>query len=141
MVCCCVGGVVIFGGCFLLGLLILGRDIFWLVGFLCDAVFMVWWFLVGVGFWGCGILGGFYIVRRGGFELLAVFMVWVFSDFWAVGWFLFLAFCRVLPVYTVSNMQVFKFWGWAVYSSARNVCAPYFLFFKGSWMDTAFELL
>lgn len=52
---CCVGGVVIFWGCFMLGLLILGRDIFWLVGFLSDAVFygvMVFGgFLVWVVFW------------------------------------------------------------------------------------------
>ena len=43
------------GGCYLLGLLILGRDIFWLVGFLCDAVFygvMVFGgFLVWMVFW------------------------------------------------------------------------------------------
>ena len=38
---CCVGGIVIFLGLFLLGLLILGRDIFWLVGFLSDAVFFM----------------------------------------------------------------------------------------------------
>lgn len=36
-------------------------------------------------------------------------MVWAFSDFWAVGWFLFLAFCRVLPVCTVSILQVLNF--------------------------------
>ena len=53
---CCVGGVVIFWGCFFVGLLILGRDIFWLVGFLLDAVFY------GVMvFGGCSILGGFIL--------------------------------------------------------------------------------
>lgn len=39
-----------FGAVFLLGLLILGCDIFWLVGFLCDAVF-----------YGVMVFGGFLV--------------------------------------------------------------------------------
>lgn len=59
--------------------------------------------------------------------------------YWGVGWFgglvfvAFLGFCRVLPGRTVANMQIFKFWGWAVYSSARNINASNFKFFEGSW--------
>ena len=45
------------GGCFLLGLLILGRDIFWLVGFLSDTVFLG--VMVFGGFFG---LGGFWML-------------------------------------------------------------------------------
>jgi hypothetical protein len=59
----------------LLGLLILGRDIFWLVGFLCDAVF-----------YGVMVFGGFL-----------VWVVFGFGDgfnFWG-GWFLF-RFCWFL---------------------------------------------
>lgn len=42
-------------------------------------------------------------------------MVWAFSDFWAVGWFLFLGFCRVSPVCTVSILRVFIFFaGWFI---------------------------
>lgn len=74
----------------MLGLLILGRDIFWLVGFLSDAVFdgvmvfggfLVWgWFqflggLVSVGF--CSVSVGFCAFGCRGLLFL----------YWGVGWF------------------------------------------------------
>ena len=120
---CWRGGVVIFWGCFLLGLLILGRDIFWLVGFLCDAVFcgvmVFWfgWFLMLWRFWGWlflvwgwfQFLGGWFL-----FRFCSVFCAFGCCGLlflcWGVGWFgglvfmEFLGFCRVLPVCTVSNM-------------------------------------
>ena len=56
----------------------------------------MWRFLVGVfsdavEFLGC-------------FALMLYFLGWAFSDFVAVVFFCFLAFCRVLPVCTVANL-------------------------------------
>lgn len=94
-------------------------------------------------FLGCGVFGCSLVLVVVCFGCCGVFRL---SDavrcdflglgvFWflALGWFLFLAFCRVLPVCTVSNMQVFKFLGWVVYSSAQSVNASNFKFFEGSW--------
>lgn len=90
----------------MLGLLILGRDIFWLVGFLSDAVFygvmvlggFLVWVVFGSGF--CSVSVGFCAFGCCGLLFLC----------WGVGWFgglvfvAFLGFCRVLSVCTVYNM-------------------------------------
>lgn len=143
------------GGCFLLGLLILGRDGFWLVGFLSDAVFVVWWFLVG--FWFGWFLDavrfgdGFNFWGRGFFGWVSVgFLAFgccgLLFLYWGVGWFGGLVFCGVFwflqgfaSLYRFNFASFYIFLG-VVNSSAVNVNSPNFYFFKGSWMHYSSEL-
>lgn len=134
---CRVGGVVIFWGCFLLGLLILGRGIFWLVGF-CVMLFfysvMVFWFGDGFNFWGVGFLG---LVSVG---FCSVFLAFgcceVLFLYWGVGWFGglvfigFLGFCRVLPGCTVSILRVLNFLVFGYIVQLETSTALIFIFLK-----------
>jgi hypothetical protein len=121
----------------LLGLLILGRDIFWLVGFLSDAVFygvMVFggfWFGDGFNFW-----GGWFLFRFCWF--LSFWMLWAVVFIlgrWLVWWF---GFCGVFGfLLSFASLYRFDFASFDVFlgvvnSSAVNVNASYFYFFKGS---------
>lgn len=81
----------------MLGLLILGRDIFWLVGFLSDAVFygvMVFGFWDGFNFWGLvsvpfllvsvlldAVGCCFYIGALVGLAVWFLWRFWVFVEF------------------------------------------------------------
>ena len=135
---CWRGGVVIFWGCFLLGLLILGRDIFWLVGFLCDAVFcgvMVFWFGDGFNFWGVGFCSVsvpfsvlldavgccFYV------GALVGLVVWFLWNFWA-----FVEFCQFVP----SPICKFLNFGVGLFIVQLETSAPLIFYFSKAleWM-------
>jgi hypothetical protein len=92
----------------LLGLLILGRDIFWLVGFLSDAVFygvmVFWfgWFLMLWRFWGWLFLVWGWFQFLGAFGFCSVFcafgcyeVLFFILGRWLVWWF---GFCGVFVI-------------------------------------------
>ena len=125
------------GGCYLLGLLILGRDIFWLVGFLSDAVFVLWWFLVVFWVWFlfrfCWFLS-FWMLWAVVF-ILGRWLVWRFGF---CGVFVILQSFASLYRFNFASFYIFC---WLVNSSAVNVNGSYFYFFKSSWMVLALCLV
>lgn len=132
---CRVGGVVIFWGLFFVGCCFLWCDGFW------------WFFGLGCFWFGDGFnfLGGWFLFRFCWF--LCFWMLWgvVFIlGRWLVWWF---GFCGVFGLLSSFarlyrfNFASFYIFCWLVCCSARNANGSYFLFFEGSWMDVAFELL
>jgi hypothetical protein len=83
----------------MLGLLILGRGIFWLVGFLSDTVFygvMVFWFGLFLVWGWFQFLGGWFLFRFCWF--LSFWMLWAVVFIlgrWLVWWF---GFCGVFVI-------------------------------------------
>lgn len=139
-----------FGGCFYVGAVnfrawyfLAGWFFVWCCFWWCDGF---WWFF-GLGM--VSIFGGFgfcwFLFRFCWF--LCFWMPWAVVFIlgrWLVWRF---GFCGVFVIlqsfaslYRFNFASFYIFWG-VVNSSAVNVNASNFYFFKGSWMDVAFELL
>jgi len=152
--------------CYFLGrffcgwVLFCGWCCFWWMVF-CVMLFLwcdgFWWFFGlgcfldavrfgdGFNFWGCGFLGLVSVPFL--FRFLCFWMLWAVVFIlgrWLVWWFGFyrvFGFLQSFASLYRFNFASFDVFLWVVNSSAVNVNGSYFYFFKGSWMDTAFELL
>ena len=106
-----------FWGAVFVGLSFFGRDGFWWFFGLGFCWFLCFWMLWAVVF----ILGRWLV--------------------WRFGFYRVFGFLRSFASLYRFNFANFDSFCWLVCCSARNICDPYFLFFEGSWMVCASELL